>query len=155
MKFYWRRNCQKNMLHFPRVIGEKLVRTARTKEEIIQALELPYRVVINCAGDLPFGFVKMYDIEAWIPSEKRYRESHSSSIVHDFQTRRLKIRYKSHDGKIRFAHSLNNTAIATPRILQSILENHQKENGSVEIPEVLRKYIGKDVITPRSSKNVS
>ncbi|OGF70426.1 serine--tRNA ligase [Candidatus Giovannonibacteria bacterium RIFCSPLOWO2_02_FULL_45_14] len=124
-------------------------------EEILQALELPYRVVINCAGDLPFGFVKMYDIEAWIPSEKRYRESHSSSIVHDFQTRRLKIRYKSADGKTRFAHSLNNTAIATPRILQSLLENHQIEDGSVLIPEVLRKYIGKDVITPRSSKNVS
>ena len=127
----------------------------RYSEEMLVALGLPCRVVINCVGDLPFGFVKMYDIEAWIPSEKRYRESHSSSIVHDFQTRRLKIRYKSHDGKIRFAHSLNNTAIATPRILQSILENHQKENGSVEIPEVLRKYIGKDVITPRSSKNVS
>lgn len=124
-------------------------------EEILKALGLPYRVVINCAGDLPFGFVKMYDIEVWIPSEKRYRESHSSSIVHDFQTRRLKIRYKAPDGKIRFAHSLNNTAIATPRILESILENHQKEDGSVEIPEVLRKYIGKDVITPRPPKNVS
>ena len=124
-------------------------------EEILQALALPYRVVINCAGDLPFGFVKMYDIETWIPSEKRYRESHSSSIVHDFQTRRLKIRYKAPDGKIRFAHSLNNTAIATPRILQSILENYQKEDGSVLIPEVLRKYIGKDVITPRSTKDVS
>jgi len=124
-------------------------------EEILQALALPYRVVINCAGDLPFGFVKMYDIETWIPSEKRYRESHSSSIVHDFQTRRLKIRYKAPDGKIRFAHSLNNTAIATPRILQSILENYQKEDGSVLIPEVLRKYIGKDVIAPRSTKDVS
>ncbi|HBT81211.1 serine--tRNA ligase [Candidatus Giovannonibacteria bacterium RIFCSPHIGHO2_01_FULL_48_47] len=118
----------------------------RYSEEMVQALGLPYRVVASCAGDLPFGFVKMYDIEAWIPSEKRYRETHSSSMVHDFQTRRLKIRYKSQDGKIRFAHSLNNTAIATPRILQSLLENHQKEDGSVEIPEALRKYIGKDVI---------
>ncbi len=124
-------------------------------EEILQALGLPYRVVINCVGDLPFGFVKMYDIETWIPSEKRYRESHSSSIVHDFQTRRLKIRYRAPDGKIRFAHSLNNTAIATPRILQSILENYQKEDGSVAVPEALRKYIRKDVIAPRSTKNVS
>ena len=115
-------------------------------EEMLQLLKLPYRVVINSTGDLPFGFVKMYDIEAWLPSEKRYRETHSSSMVHDFQTRRLKIRYKSSDGKIRFAHSLNNTAIATPRILQSLLENHQREDGSVEIPEALRKYIGKDVI---------
>lgn len=123
-------------------------------EEILQALELPYRLIINSTGDLPFGSVKMYDLEVWMPSEKRYRESHSSSIMHDFQTRRLKIRYKSEDGKTRFAHSLNNTAIATPRILQSILENHQREDGSVEIPEVLRKYMGKDVISPRFTKSI-
>ena len=115
-------------------------------EELTQALKLPYRVVVNCAGDLGLGQIKKYDIETWLPSQERYRETHSSSMVHDFQTRRLKIRYKSQDGKIRFAHSLNNTAIATPRILQSLLENHQKEDGSVEIPEALRKYIGKDVI---------
>ena len=118
-------------------------------EEIVQMLELPYHVVINCTGDLPFGFVKMYDIEVWIPSEKRYRESHSSSIVHDFQTRRLGIRYKSADGETHFAHSLNNTAIATPRILQSFLENHQQEDGSVKIPEALRRYTGFDSIRPR------
>ncbi|OGF82893.1 serine--tRNA ligase [Candidatus Giovannonibacteria bacterium RIFCSPLOWO2_01_FULL_46_13] len=123
-------------------------------EEIVQALELPYRVIINSTGDLPFGAVKMYDIEVWVPSEKRYRESHSSSIIHDFQTRRLKIRYKGVDGKTRFAHSLNNTAIATPRILHSILENHQQANGSVKIPQALQKYMGRDVITPRSPKNV-
>lgn len=118
----------------------------RYSEEMLQLLKLPYRAVISSAGDLPFGFVKMYDLEAWLPSENRYRETHSSSMVHDFQTRRLKIRYKSSDGKIRFAHSLNNTAIATPRLLQSLLENHQREDGSVEIPEALRKYMGKDVI---------
>ncbi|MBI2024034.1 serine--tRNA ligase [Candidatus Giovannonibacteria bacterium] len=123
-------------------------------EEIVKALELPYHVIINSTGDLPFGAVKMYDIEVWIPSENRYRESHSSSIIHDFQTRRLKIRYKSADGKMRFAHSLNNTAIATPRILQSLLENHQNEDGSVTVPEVLQKYMGKDVITPRTQKNI-
>ena len=123
-------------------------------EEMLQALELPYHVVINSAGDLPFGFVKMYDIEVWIPSEKRYRESHSSYIVHDFQTRRLKIRYKAADGKVRFAHSLNNTAIATPRILQSLLENHQREDGSVKVPEALRKFMGIDVITPRHIKKL-
>lgn len=119
-------------------------------EEIVKSLGLPYRVIINSTGDLPFGAVKMYDIETWLPSEKRYRESHSSSIIHDFQTRRLKIRYRSQDGKMRFAHSLNNTAIATPRIFQSLLENHQNEDGSVNIPEPLQKYMGKDVITPRT-----
>ena len=123
-------------------------------EEMLQQLEIPYRVVVNAAGDLPFGAVKMYDIESWTPSENRYRETHSSSMMHDFQTRRLGIRYRSADGKIRFAHSLNNTAIATPRILESLLENYQRQDGSVKIPEVLQKYIGKDVITPRSSKNI-
>lgn len=119
-------------------------------EEIVAALEIPYRVVINCTGDLPFGQVKMYDIESWVPSEARYRETHSSSILHDFQTRRLKIRYKTKDGKINFAHSLNNTAIATPRILQAFLENHQQEDGSVRIPDALKKYTGFDVIHPKT-----
>ncbi|MEK7085235.1 MAG: serine--tRNA ligase, partial [Patescibacteria group bacterium] len=119
-------------------------------EEMVSMLGLPYRVVINSTGDLPFGFVKMYDIEVWVPSEERYRESHSSSIVHDFQTRRLGIRYKSADGKTSFAHSLNNTAIATPRILQALVENHQQEDGSVKIPSALQKYTGFDVIKPKN-----
>ncbi len=121
----------------------------RISEEIVGALKLPYRVIINSTGDLPFGAVKMYDIECWVPSENRYRETHSSSIIHDFQTRRLKIRYKGADGKIRFAHSLNNTAIATPRILHSLLEVHQQADGSVLIPEALRKFAGTDIIRPK------
>lgn len=119
----------------------------RNAENIMQALKLPYRVVVNCGGDLGLGQVKKYDIEAWVPSEKKYRETHSASYFHDFQTRRLNIRYKDKDGKIRFAHSLNNTAIAVPRALIPILENYQQKDGSIIIPEVLRKYIGKDVIS--------
>ncbi len=111
-------------------------------EEIIQALGLPYHVVVNCGGDLGLGQVKKYDIEVWIPSQQKYRESHSCSYFHDFQTRRLNIRYKDTDGKTKFAHSLNNTAIATPRILISVLENYQQEDGSIKIPESLRKYMG-------------
>ena len=122
---------------------EELTQNAR---EILQELKIPYRVVINCGGDLGLGQVKKYDIEAWIPSEARYRESHSSSYFHDFQTRRLDIRYRDSDGKIRFAHSLNNTAIATPRILISIFENYQQADGTIRIPEVLQKYVGKDLI---------
>ncbi|MEK7559990.1 MAG: serine--tRNA ligase [Patescibacteria group bacterium] len=110
-------------------------------EEIMQLLKIPYRVVINCAGDLGLGQVKKYDIEAWIPSEGKYRETHSSSYFHDFQTRRLNIRYKDEEEKIKFAHSLNNTAIATPRVLEALLENHQKPEGKFEIPEVLKKYM--------------
>jgi seryl-tRNA synthetase len=114
----------------------------------LQALQLPYHVVINCGGDLGLGQVKKYDIEAWVPSEKAYRETHSSSYFHDFQTRRLNIRYKDADGKTRFAHSLNNTAIATPRILVPLLEINQQSDGSIRVPEALQKYVGKEVIKP-------
>ncbi len=111
-------------------------------EELLQALKIPYRVVVNCGGDLGLGQVKKYDIESWRPGQGAYGETHSSSYFHDFQTRRLNIRYKNEEGKLQFAHSLNNTALATPRILISLVENYQQEDGSVLIPEVLRPYMG-------------
>ncbi len=111
-------------------------------EEILQTLGLPYRVVVNCGCDLGLGQVKKYDIETWMPSKNKYGETHSCSYFHDFQTRRLNIRYKDADGKMKFAHSLNNTAIATPRIIIQILENYQQADGSIKIPEALRKYMG-------------
>ncbi|NCS99350.1 serine--tRNA ligase [Candidatus Parcubacteria bacterium] len=114
-------------------------------EEIMQELEIPYRVVVNAGGDLGLGQVKKYDIEAWVPSENKYRETHSASYFHDFQTRRLGIKYKD-DGKNKFAHSLNNTAIACPRILVPIIENNQQPDGSIKIPKVLVPYIGKEFI---------
>lgn len=129
---------------------EKLTENA---EELLRALNLPYRVVINCGADLGLGQVKKYDIEAWVPSEKAYRETHSSSYFHDFQTRRLDIRYKDTDGKTRFAHSLNNTALATPRILVPLVENYQQPDGTIKVPEALQKYVGQEVITPRTKKN--
>lgn len=116
-------------------------------EELLQALKLPYHVVVNCGADLGLGQVKKYDIEAWMPSEKKYRETHSSSYFHDFQTRRLNIRYRDDEGTLRYAHSLNNTALATPRILCQIVENNQRADGSIQIPEVLRGYMGNDVIS--------
>ena len=115
-------------------------------ETLLQELKLPYHVVVNCGGDLGLGQVKKYDIEAWMPSEQRYRETHSSSYFHDFQTRRLNIRYRDDDGMLKFVHSLNNTALAMPRILCQIVENNQNADGSITIPEALRTYIGKDVI---------
>ncbi len=115
-------------------------------EDILQALEIPYHVVINCGGDLGQGQVKKYDIEAWVPSEGKYRETHSCSYFHDFQTRRLGIRYKDADGKLRFAHSLNNTALAFPRALIPLIENHQQADGSIKIPKALQKWMGKEVI---------
>ncbi|MFZ2303657.1 MAG: serine--tRNA ligase [Minisyncoccia bacterium] len=111
-------------------------------EKLMQKLGIPYHVVLNCGGDLGLGQVKKYDIEAWVPSQNTYRETHSASYFHDFQTRRLNIRYKDAEGKLRFAHSLNNTAIAMPRILVPLVENYQNEDGSITIPEVLRPYMG-------------
>lgn len=119
-------------------------------EQLLQELKLPYHVVVNCGGDLGLGQVKKYDIEAWMPSEQKYRETHSSSYFHDFQTRRLNIRYRDEDGTLKYAHSLNNTALAMPRILCQIVENYQQADGSIKIPEVLRTYMGTDVISKRS-----
>jgi seryl-tRNA synthetase len=118
-------------------------------EKLLQELKLPYHVVINCGGDLGLGQVKKYDIEAWMPSEERYRETHSSSYFHDFQSRRLNTRYRDENGVVRYVHSLNNTALAMPRILCQIVENYQRADGTIEIPEVLRPYIGKEAITPK------
>lgn len=111
-------------------------------EQILQALELPYHVVVNCGGDLGLGQVKKYDIETWMPSKNKYGETHSCSYFHDFQTRRLNIKYRDSDGKLKFAHSLNNTALATPRILIQLLENNQLSDGSIVIPKALRPYMG-------------
>lgn len=124
-------------------LHEELTKNA---EEFLQSLELPYHVVVNCGGDLGLGQVKKYDIETWVPSEKKYRETHSSSYFHDFQTRRLNIRYRDSEGKSRFAHSLNNTFVATPRILVPLIENNQQEDGSIRIPKVLQEYVGGDII---------
>jgi len=114
----------------------------RNFEEFLESLEIPYRRVEICAGDLKSAHVKSYDTEGWIPSQGQYRELSSASYYHDFQTRRFNIRYKDTDGKLRFAHSLNSTAVATPRILVALVENYQQADGSVKIPEVLRKYMG-------------
>lgn len=115
-------------------------------EHMMQELGIPYHIVVNCGGDLGLGQVKKYDIEAWMPSQEKYRETHSSSYFHDFQTRRLNIRYKDTDGKTKYVHSLNNTACATSRLPAALVENFQQADGSIKIPEVLVKYFGKDTI---------
>ena len=115
-------------------------------EKLLQELGLHYHKVVNCGGDLGLGQVKKYDLEAWMPSEGRFRETHSSSYFHDFQTRRLNIRYRDDDGSMKFVHSLNNTALAMPRILTHIVENYQQADGTVRVPEVLVPYVGKSVI---------
>ncbi len=119
----------------------------RNTEEFIESLGIPYHTVINCGGDLGLGQVKKYDIELWVPKENTYREISSASYFHDFQTRRFNIRYKDENGKLQYAHSLNSTAIPTPRILVSLVENFQQADGSVKIPPVLQPFMGKESIT--------
>lgn len=115
-------------------------------EEVLQDLQLAYRVLLMCTGDMGEPQVKKYDIETWMPSRGAYGETMSNSFMGDFQARRLKIRYRNKKGEVQFAHTLNNTAVASPRILIALLENYQKADGTIAIPEVLQTLIGKDVI---------
>lgn len=125
---------------------EWLEQLRNISEEILQDLELPYRVLQICTGDMGAGKYKMYDIETWMPSRDGYGETHSDSNLTDWQARRLNIRYRDASGKVRHAYTLNNTAVASPRILIAILENYQQADGSVKVPEILRPYIGSDII---------
>lgn len=111
-------------------------------EHILQLLELPYRVVAVCSGDMAMKTHKQYDIETWMPGREAYGETHSASNLLDFQARRSGIRYRDEDGRLQYCHTLNNTAVATPRILIPLLENHQQEDGSIYIPQALQPYMG-------------
>jgi seryl-tRNA synthetase len=113
-----------------------------TSEEVLQDLEIPYRVVECCTGDMGAGKYRMHDIEAWVPSEETYRETHSCSSLHDWQARRTGLRYRNAEKKPTFCHTLNNTAVATPRMLVPFLENHQQKDGKVRVPEKLRPFLG-------------
>jgi seryl-tRNA synthetase len=118
-------------------------------EAVVAKLELPYRVVNVCGGDLGRPQVQKFDIETWMPSRQGYGETHSASRFHDFQARRLDLRYRDAAGKVHFCHTLNNTVIASPRILIPILENHQQADGSVVVPRALRPYMaGVETIRP-------
>ncbi len=116
------------------------------EEKLMKQLKLPYQLINICTGDLGRPAAKKYDIETWLPSEKRYRETHSTSNCTDFQARRLNIRYKDNSGKVGFVHTLNGTAFAIGRILIMIMENYQQKDGSIKIPKVLQKYVGKKLI---------
>lgn len=118
-------------------------------ESVLQDLQLSYRVLNICTGDMGAGKYKMYDIETWMPGRDSYGETHSDSNLTDWQSRRLGIRYKDKDGVIHYAYTLNNTAVASPRILIAILENYQKSDGSVEVPQALRKYVNFESIKPK------
>src|SRR5829696_1278760 len=111
-------------------------------ESLLQDLEIPYQVIETSTGDMGLGKYRMNNIESWVPSLGKYRETHSCSTLHDWQARRANIRYRGSDGKVRFAHTLNNTALASPRILVPLLENHQTSDGRVKLPKALQDLIG-------------
>lgn len=112
-------------------------------EEVLQDLELPYQVLEVCTGDMGAPKYRQYDLEAWVPTQNCYRETHSCSNITDWQARRTNLRYRDNaDGKVKFAHTLNNTGVATPRVLVPLLENHQQADGTVRIPEKLQPYMG-------------
>jgi len=117
-------------------------------EGILQALELPYRVIEVSTGDMGPGKYRQVDLETWVPSENRYRETHSCSALLDWQARRAGLRYRDQHGKIHYAYTLNNTALATPRILVMLLENHQNEDGTVNVPKAVQPYLGKERLEP-------
>ncbi len=124
---------------------EELESLTRDAEKILQLLGLPYRVVTLCTGDLGFSSTKTYDIEVWLPSYNRYVEISSCSNFVDYQARRANIRFKE-NGKTRFVHTLNGSGLAIGRTTAAVIENYQNEDGSITVPEVLRPYIGVDVI---------
>ena len=115
-------------------------------ELLLQALEIPYQVIETSTGDMGLGKYRMNDLESWVPSLSKYRETHSCSTLHDWQARRANIRYRDSDGKVRFAHTLNNTALASPRILVPLLENHQTDDGRVRLPKALQALMGREFL---------
>jgi seryl-tRNA synthetase len=115
-------------------------------ESLLRDLEIPYQVIETSTGDMGLGKYRMNDIESWVPSLGKYRETHSCSTLHDWQARRANIRYRGADGKVRFAHTLNNTALASPRILVPLLENHQTADGRVKLPKAMQQLMGRDFL---------
>ena len=132
----------------PETSYEELDKMVENAEKILQKLELPYRVLSLCSGDIGFGAAKTYDLEVWVPSQGKYREISSCSNTEDFQARRAMIKYRSKDDdKSYYVHTLNGSGLAVGRTLLAIMENYQQEDGSILVPKVLVPYVGKEVIT--------
>lgn len=121
-------------------------------EEVLQDLELPYQVLEVCTGDMGAPKYRQYDLEAWVPSQNCYRETHSCSNITDWQARRTNLRYRGNDGKVQYCHTLNNTGIATPRALVPFIEIHQQADGTVKIPAKLQPYLGGKKVIGKNAK---
>lgn len=134
--------CRNDVVESDRWLNQML----EYSKSVVEALELPYRVVDVCTGDMGAGKRRMYDLETWMPSRNGYGETHSDSNLTDWQARRLNIKYRDASGDIKYCHCLNNTVIASPRILIAVLECNQQADGSVKVPKVLQDFVGKKII---------
>ena len=132
----------------PEESDNELEDMTRCAEDILQKLELPYRVINLCTGDIGFSARQTYDLEVWLPSYSNYKEISSCSNCGDFQARRANIKYTDKDGKRRFLHTLNGSGLAVGRTMAAVIENYQNADGTVTVPEVLRPYMGCDIIKP-------
>src|SRR2546425_5240231 len=126
----------------PERSNEELELLVKDAEDVLQRLEIPYRLILLCTGDMGFGQSKTYDLDAWSPCEKRFLEVSSCSNYNDFQARRANIRYRRKDGKVDFVHTLNGSGLALPRTMVAIIENYQQEDGTIRVPAALRTYMG-------------
>ncbi len=130
----------------PEVSARWHARLLANAEGMLRALEIPYQVIEASTGDMGLGKYRMNDIESWVPSLGKYRETHSCSTLHDWQARRANLRWRDGERKVRFVHTLNNTALASPRILVPLLENHQEADGRVRLPEALQPLMGSEYL---------
>jgi len=126
----------------PERSSDELELLVKDAEDVLQRLEIPYRLIVLCTGDMGFGQAKTYDLEAWCPGESRFLEVSSCSNYNDFQARRANIRYRRKDGKVEFVHTLNGSGLALPRTMVAVMENYQQEDGSIKVPSALRTYVG-------------
>ena len=127
----------------PETSYDELEKMVNCAEKILQKLELPYRVLALCSGDIGFSATKTYDLEVWVPSQGKYREISSCSNTEDFQARRAMIKYREKEtGKSHFVHTLNGSGLAVGRTLLAIMENYQQDDGTIKVPEVLVPYMG-------------
>jgi seryl-tRNA synthetase len=130
----------------PEVSAKWHARLLANAEMLLADLEIPYQVVETSTGDMGLGKFRMNDIESWVPSLGKYRETHSCSTLHDWQARRANLRWRDGERKVRFVHTLNNTALASPRILVPLLENHQQADGRVKLPKALQPLMGSEYL---------
>jgi seryl-tRNA synthetase len=145
--------CEMVSITTPEQALDEHERMTKCAEEVLKRLDLPYRVMVLCTGDMGFAAQKTYDLEVWLPGQDTYREISSCSVCGDFQARRMSARYRAADDKktVRYVHTLNGSGLAVGRTLIAVMENYQQADGSIVIPDVLRPYMGGIELIPAAA----